>query len=80
MSRSGLHVDWTRCDGRGLCAELLPRLLVRDEWGYPLPSQTARPGPGGALVRVPAKLTADAEQAVALCPLLALSLTTEADR
>jgi ferredoxin len=26
-----LHVDWTACDGRGLCAELLPELLVEDE-------------------------------------------------
>ena len=77
MSRSGLHVDWTRCDGRGLCAELLPRLLTRDEWGYPQPREKARTGPGRALVRVPAKLSADAEQAVALCPLLALSLTTD---
>ena len=24
-----LHVDWTRCDGRGLCAELLTELLER---------------------------------------------------
>ena len=31
-----LHVDWTRCDGRGLCTELLPELLERDEWGYPV--------------------------------------------
>ena len=31
-----LHIDWTRCDGRGLCAELLPELLDRDDWGYPL--------------------------------------------
>ena len=21
-----LHIDWTRCDGRGLCTELLPEL------------------------------------------------------
>ncbi|MET4001897.1 ferredoxin [Arthrobacter sp. UYCu511] len=31
-----LHIDWTRCDGRGLCTELLPTVLVRDDWGYPL--------------------------------------------
>jgi ferredoxin len=31
-----LHVDWTRCDGRGLCVELLPDVLRRDPWGYPL--------------------------------------------
>lgn len=31
-----LHIDWTRCDRRGLCVELLPELLDRDDWGYPL--------------------------------------------
>ena len=31
-----LHIDWTRCDGRGLCTELLPTALDRDDWGYPL--------------------------------------------
>src|SRR4029078_12992457 len=31
-----LHIDWTRCHGRGLCTELLPRLLGRDDWGYPV--------------------------------------------
>jgi ferredoxin len=32
-----LHIDWTACEGHGLCAELLPELLDRDRWGYPLP-------------------------------------------
>ncbi len=76
MSRTGLHVDWTRCDGRGLCAELLPGLLARDEWGYPQARRAAPTTPGHALVEIPTKLSADAEQAVALCPLLALSLVT----
>jgi ferredoxin len=31
-----LHIDWTACDGRGLCAELLPELLLSDDWGYPV--------------------------------------------
>ena len=31
-----VHVDWTRCDGHGSCAELLPELLTTDEWGFPL--------------------------------------------
>lgn len=30
-----LHIDWTKCDGRGLCTELLPTVLGRDDWGYP---------------------------------------------
>ena len=30
-----LHVDWTACDARGTCLELLPELLEADDWGYP---------------------------------------------
>ncbi len=63
-----LHVDWTRCDGRGLCTELLPRVLTRDRWGYPL-ARDGRPEPA-----VHPEELADAREAVALCPRLALSL------
>ena len=35
-TRMLLHIDWTACDGRGLCTEILPELLGRDEWGYPI--------------------------------------------
>lgn len=31
-----LEVDWTACQGHGLCAELLPEHITLDEWGYPL--------------------------------------------
>ena len=48
MKQDRLHVDWTRCDRRGLCHELLPEILVADDWGYPL-SRTGEPDP-----RVPA--------------------------
>jgi ferredoxin len=69
-----LHIDWTACDGRGLCVELLPELLDRDDWGYPL----ARANGGGAVdsrdVAVPASLRPHAERAVAHCPRLALKL------
>jgi len=34
MSR--LVVDWTRCDGHGLCARLLPETVTLDEWGFPI--------------------------------------------
>ena len=61
-----LHVDWTRCDGHGACAELLPELVVTDEWGYPL-SRT-----GEAAPEVPAGLTAYAERARRACPVQAL--------
>ena len=59
-----LHIDWTSCTGRGLCAELLPELLDRDEWGYPMPADPT----------VPAALRVHAERAVAECPRLALRL------
>jgi len=63
-----LHVDWTRCDGRGLCTELLPRVLARDEWGYPLAREGSREP------RVAHDELVDARTAVDLCPRLALSL------
>jgi ferredoxin len=31
-----LAVDWTRCDGHGLCAALLPDAISLDEFGYPI--------------------------------------------
>jgi ferredoxin len=59
-------VDWTACDGRGLCAELLPELVRRDEWGFPLiPDPT-----------VTASLRDHAVRAVAACPRLALRLSS----
>ena len=63
-----ISIDWTRCDGRGLCHELLPELLTADDWGYPL-SRDGDPSP-----RVPSTLREHAEQAVLDCPRLALRL------
>jgi ferredoxin len=63
-----LHVDWTRCDGHGLCADLLPEVLTRDEWGYPVSRR-----PDGAL-DIDRSLRGHAERAVDMCPLLALTL------
>lgn len=63
-----LHVDWTRCDGHGLCAELLPEILERDEWGFPLALSGERDA------EVPARLRSHAQHAVRSCPLLALRL------
>lgn len=63
-----LHVDWTRCDGHGSCTELLPELLVRDEWGFPL-SRTGDHDP-----TVPRQLDDLARRAVSACPLQALRL------
>ncbi len=63
-----VHVDWTRCDGNGACAELLPELLEADEWGYPL-GRTDDRDP-----EVPSALLRHAERAVRACPLQALRL------
>ena len=70
MSGQSLHIDWTACDGRGLCTELLPELLVRDEWGYP------RALGYGSDVPIPYGLEDAAREAVSICPKLALSLRT----
>ena len=59
-----IQIDRIRCDGRGLCAELLPELIRLDEWGYPI----IEPGP------VPGELVTHARRAVDACPVLALKL------
>ena len=70
MSGERLSIDRTRCDGRGLCAELLPELVRLDDWGYPI----IAPGP------VPAHLAEHARRAVAACPVLALRLEAGASQ
>lgn len=69
MNRS-LIVDWTACEGRGLCADLLPELLTQDKWGYPQHHST---GP----IVVPDPLEKPARQAVRMCPRLGLHLSTD---
>jgi ferredoxin len=63
-----LVVDWIACDGRGLCAELLPELLAEDDWGFPV-SRTSDTSP-----EVPPSLRDHAARAVRECPMLALTL------
>jgi ferredoxin len=63
MSRR-LVVNPIACDGRGICAELLPELVRLDDWGYPIVDASA----------IPPHLEALARRAVAACPTLALSL------
>ena len=58
-----LVVNWVRCNGNGICVELLPELLERDDWGYPV-----------VLGPVPGHLDRLAERARASCPSLALRL------
>jgi len=67
-----LHIDWTRCDARGSCIELLDGRLRADDWGYPI-------APGvPAVEQSDVPLRADeldaGRDAVALCPRLALTL------
>ena len=66
--RQRLVVDWTRCRGHGLCAHLVPELIHPDADGYPVILN----------IPVPAWLERDAQQAVHMCPALALRLSTAA--
>ena len=59
-----LLVNPIECKGHGACAELLPEMITRDEWGYPIID--ARPLPAG--------LERDARAAISACPTLALRL------
>jgi len=65
--RTVLRVDPIACDGRGLCAELVPELVTLDDWGFPV--LDGRP--------VPRELLGLARRAVAACPTLALRLERE---
>jgi len=64
MSDLVLRVNPILCDGRGLCAELLPEWIEPDEWGYPIIAE----GP------LPRSLEAHARRAVEACPVVALRL------
>jgi ferredoxin len=59
-----LRVDRIACDGRGLCAEVLPEWIALDDWGFPI----VAPGV------VPQELLGAARDAVEVCPKLALWL------
>ncbi|GGK02396.1 oxidoreductase [Pilimelia anulata] len=60
-----LSVDWSRCDGHGLCAYVAPELIRLDGNGFPaLPD-----------LPVPPWLEGDAKQSVKVCPELALKLS-----
>jgi ferredoxin len=65
---TALHVDWTACEGRGSCIELLPEVLAEDERGYPV----SRDGTREPIV--PDLLLPHARRAVTHCPRLALKL------
>jgi len=59
-----IRVDPIACDGRGVCAEILPERIELDDWGYPIID--ASPMSGFVLEH--------ARRAVGACPVLALRL------
>jgi len=59
-----LSVDWSSCDGHGLCAHILPELVRLDGNGFPTIPDAV----------VPSWLEAQARRAVDMCPTLALRL------
>jgi ferredoxin len=59
-----LRVIWPYCKAYGACAELLPRRITLDPWGYPI----VDPEP------IPASEHRDALQTVRACPKRALLL------
>jgi ferredoxin len=61
-----LQVDWTRCQGHGLCAKIAPEMIQLDNQGYPVFLD----------MPVPFWLEREAQQAVEMCPALALKLAT----
>jgi ferredoxin len=59
-----LRVDPIACDGRRVCAEILPELISLDDWGFPIVSD----------VEVPAGLLDEAREVLRVCPKLALRI------
>lgn len=59
-----LLVDWTLCEGHGLCGDIIPEVLRLDADGYP----------GKASMPLPRRLRSQALRAVRRCPELALRI------
>jgi ferredoxin len=62
-----VSVDWLRCDGHGVCAEVAPEVFGLDDWGYPIVAQ-------GPLDSGHEKV---AKRAAAACPAVALRLVRD---
>ena len=60
-----LALDWSRCDGHGLCSAVAPEIIRLDANGFPAFPQTP----------LPPWLENGARKAVNVCPALALRLT-----
>jgi len=63
---SKLKIDWTRCDGHGLCHALMPERIRIDEWGFPVISDSP----------LAKHELAAARRIVGTCPALALRVET----
>ena len=63
-SRYRLRVNPVACDAFGYCAELVPEIVLRDEWGYPIIVESS----------IPPHLFELAQRAVRECPRRALFL------
>jgi ferredoxin len=61
-ARYRLRVNPVACDAFGYCAELLPEIVLRDEWGYPIVAADS----------IPPHLFELAQRAVRECPRRAL--------
>jgi ferredoxin len=59
-----LRVDWLRCEGYGLCSDMVPGVIGLDDWRYPMV-------PDGPID--PAHLN-DVQRAIDCCPVAALRL------
>jgi ferredoxin len=59
-----IRVNPAVCDGFGFCAEILPEVIGRDEWGFPVVGEG----------EVPDELGKAAAKAVRFCPRRALKL------
>jgi ferredoxin len=70
MSRWSLEllIDPIACDGRGVCAEMLPERIDLDRWGYPIVDGS----------EIPPALVDHAVRAVRSCPRQAVHLVERA--
>ena len=59
-----LIVDYSKCDGHGICAEMCPEWIHLDQFGFPI----LRAG------SIPKEVIKHAEKAVLECPKLAIKL------
>lgn len=59
-----LRVDWIRCEGYGVCGDLMPDVIALDDWRYPIiPKAT-----------IDRSRIHEAQRAVDCCPMKALKL------